>query len=46
MKEFAKKGVNFTLVKVNEECNAMIEVMKANYGANLVVTDLAKACST
>ena len=46
MAEFARRKINFTAVKVNEECNAMIEVMKKSYGGNMIVNDLAQACST
>lgn len=49
MKEFARRKITFTAVKVNESCNLMIDVMKKSYdscGMQLVVTDLAKACST
>jgi hypothetical protein len=46
MKEFARRQIHFTCVKVNEQCNLMIDVMKASYGAGLNITDLAHACST
>ena len=49
MKEFARRKITFTAVKVNEKCNKMIGVMKKSYdscGMSLVVTDLAKACET
>ena len=49
MKEFAKSKVNFTIVKVNELCNKMIDVMKTSYekeGMQINITDLANACST
>lgn len=49
MKEFAKRKVTFTAVKVNERCNKMIEVMRDAYtqqGMNLIVTDLASACAS
>ena len=49
MKEFAKRKIQFTVVKVNELCNLMIEVMKKNYeasGMNLNINDLANACAT
>lgn len=46
MAEFARRKINFTAVKVNESCNAMIDVMKKSYGGNMIVNDLAHACST
>ena len=49
MKEFAQRNINFTAVKVNEESNLMIGVMKASYDSvgalQLNVTDLANACA-
>jgi hypothetical protein len=46
MAEFARRKINFTAVKVNESCNAMIDVMKKSYGGNMIVNDLAHACKT
>lgn len=49
MRDFAKRGIVFTFVKVNESCNKMIKVMQENYdpsGNTMNVTDLAAACST
>jgi hypothetical protein len=50
MAEFARKKINFTAVKVNEECNVMIKVMQDSYasvgGAKMILNDLAHACST
>lgn len=47
MKEFANKKITFTCVKVNEQCNKMIDVMRDSYKPMaLNVTDLASACST
>lgn len=49
MRQFAKDKIHFTFVKVNEQCNKMIGVMRDNYdplGMNLNVTDLASACQT
>jgi len=49
MREFAKKSILFTFVKVNESCNRMIKVMEENYnpcGNTMNVTDLSKACQT
>jgi len=49
MREFAKRGIGFTFVKVNERCNKMIKVMQENYdpsGNTMNVTDLSKACAT
>jgi hypothetical protein len=49
MREFAKKGIIFTFVKVNEMCNDMIKVMQENYdpsGNTMNVTDLSNACAT
>jgi len=39
--------INFTCVKVNDQCNKMIKVMTDSYtegGMALNITDLAKAC--
>jgi hypothetical protein len=47
MKEFARREINFTIVKVNESCNKMIQVMQNNFdkpNRALLVTDLAEAC--
>ena len=49
MREFAKKDIQFTFVKVNEDCNLMIKVMQENYnpsGKTMNVTDLSAACRT
>ena len=52
MREFAKRGITFTFVKVNEYCNKMIGVMQDNYnpaaqpGRMMNCSDLAKAVST
>ena len=49
MREFAKRNITFTFVKVNESCNLMIKVMKENYnvsGTNMNVSDLAEAVRT
>ncbi len=50
MAEFARRKINFTAVKVNELCNAMIKVMQDSYasvnGSNMILNDLAHACST
>jgi hypothetical protein len=46
MAEFARRKINFTAVKVNEQCNQMIDVMKKSYGGDMIVNDLAQACST
>ena len=49
MREFAKRGIGFTFVKVNDSCNAMIKVMEDNYnpsGNTMNVTDLSHACAT
>jgi hypothetical protein len=46
MKTFAAKNINFTIVKVNENCNTMIKVMQENYdnpSLKMNVTDLADA---
>ena len=46
MKTFAAKNINFTIVKVNDSCDAMIQVMQANYDSHdrtLNVSDLAHA---
>ena len=45
-KEFADKNINFTMVKVNKDCDQMIGVLQAVYkksGKTLNVTDLADA---
>lgn len=47
MKEFARREINFTIVKVNAQCNAMIDVMRTNYdqpNRSMLVTDLEAAC--
>jgi hypothetical protein len=41
MAEFARRKINYTAVKVNESCNAMIDAMKKSYGENMIVNDLA-----
>ena len=50
MAEFARKKINFTAVKVNEQCNAMIKVMQDSYasvgGAKMILNDLSHACQT
>ena len=48
MRDFAKRGIGFTFVKVNETCNKMIKVMQENYdpsGSTMNVTDLSAACA-
>ncbi len=49
MKEFAKKRITFTAIKVNEISNKMIEVMQQNYDSvgdlKFILTDLAKSSS-
>lgn len=47
MKEFSDKGIEFTIIKVNNSCNLMINVMEQNYNINgkfLNITDLSQAC--
>lgn len=48
MAEFARRKINFTAVKVNEQCNEMIKVMQDSYasvgGAKMILNDLAHAC--
>ena len=49
MREFAKRDIGFTFVKVNEQCNKMVKVMQENYdpsGNYMNVTDLSHACAT
>ncbi len=50
MVEFATRKINFTAVKVNEQCNKMIDVMTKSFnsvgGLALVVNDLSQACAT
>ena len=49
MRDFATKKINFTIVKVNEDCNLMIDVMQNAYKfvlpqqSQIIVTDLSKA---
>ena len=45
MREFASKKIGYTCVKLNEDCNKMIDIMKENH-SELTVTDLAKASQT
>jgi len=45
MKEFEEKGIAFTCIKLNEDCNKMIKAMQENH-SNLQVTDLAHATQT
>lgn len=42
MQEFETKKIEFTCIKLNEECNKMIKIMQENH-KSLTVTDLAKA---
>ena len=49
MREFAKREIGFTFVKVNDSCDKMIKVMQENYdpsGRTMNVTDLSTACAT
>lgn len=49
MREFARRGIFFTFVKVNKNCDKMIKVMQENYnpsGQTMNVTDLSHACAT
>ena len=49
MREFAKREIGFTFVKVNDRCELMIKVMQENYdpsGNKMNVTDLSTACAT
>merc|ERR1712013_479335 len=49
MREFAKRKITFTFVKVNTSCELMIKVMKENYnvsGTDMNVSDLAQAVAT
>ena len=49
MKIFASKNINFTIVKVNNDCDTMIKVMQANYdnqNRTMNVSDLAHAVKT
>ncbi len=49
MREFATRGINFTIVKVNEDCNLMFDVMQNAYKfvvpaqSKITVSYLAKA---
>jgi len=49
MREFANRKINFTIVKVNEDCNLMFNVMQNAYklvvpqNSQITVSDLAKA---
>jgi hypothetical protein len=50
MAEFARRKINFTAVKVNNDCNTMIKVMQDSYasvgGAKMILNDLSHACQT
>ena len=50
MAEFARRKINFTAVKVNDDCNIMINVMKDSYasvnGSAMNISDLANAVKT
>jgi hypothetical protein len=49
MKDFASRQIEFTVIKVNNEIELMIKVMKENYdgaGRALTVSDISKAVST
>ena len=49
MKDFASKNIDFTIIKVNSDCDKMIKVMCDNYnstGKVMNVQDLSKACAT
>ena len=49
MHEFANRRINLTIVKVNEDCNLMFDVMQNAYKfivqnqSQITVSDLAKA---
>lgn len=46
MKQFAKKEINFSIIRVNNHCDKMIQVMRDNYDSparSLNVSDLADA---
>jgi hypothetical protein len=45
MKEFYTKKIEFTFIKLNENCNKMIQFMQRNH-PDLVITDLAQALKT
>jgi hypothetical protein len=49
MKEFATRGINFSLIRVNNSVDKMIAVMKKNYDSSdrtLNVSDLEKSVNT
>ena len=48
MKEFSDRGIEFTVIKVNNRCEKMIRVMESCYNINgrkLNITDLSDACA-
>lgn len=49
MKEFAKKQINFSIIRVHNSCDKMIRVMRENYDSDerkLNVSDLEKSVNT
>lgn len=49
MRKFADMGINFSIIRVNNQCDKMINVMKANYDSparQLSVQDLEKSIQT
>lgn len=48
MKQFSDRGIEFTVIKVNNRCEKMIRVMESCYNINgrkLNITDLSDACA-
>jgi hypothetical protein len=46
MKEFARRHINFSVIRVDKSCDKMIKVMQANYDSDklkLNVSDLEKS---
>jgi hypothetical protein len=49
MVALAKREIGFTVIKVNEDCNLMLDVMQNSFAsqnsqAQFQITDLAKVC--
>lgn len=49
MKEFARRNINFSVIRVNNSVDKMVQVMRNNYdnnGLKLNVSDLEKSIAT
>ena len=49
MKQFAKMGVNFSIIRVHNSCDKMIKVMQDSYDSadkKIIVSDLLKSVNT